>query len=71
MDTGKRKTSLVVWSRLMQPKEIGGLGFKDYMICANTLLRTWVAKALDDTNTEWATIFITLLRKFAWDNQRA
>lgn len=61
---GKPKTPLVVWSWLTQPKEDGGLGFKDYMTHADVLLSRWVVKALEDTNIEWAGIFFTLVKEF-------
>lgn len=50
---GRRKTPLVAWSRLTQPRESDGLGFKDYMMHAKALLYKWVAWALDK-DTEWA-----------------
>lgn len=49
--TGRRKIPLVAWSRLIQPKEHGSLGFKDYMAHADALLSRWVAKVLEDTST--------------------
>lgn len=52
---------LVASSKLTQPREIGGLGLKNYMTHVDMLLSRWVEKALNDTKFEWATIFITLL----------
>lgn len=45
---GTRKTPLISWSKLITPKEKGGLGLKNGAIHAQALLSKWVTRALDD-----------------------
>lgn len=69
-EIGKRKTPLVAWSWLTQPRECGGLGFKDYMTHSEALLSRWVTRVLEDSSTEWATIFIALSKAFTWEQRK-
>lgn len=69
--TGRRKTPLVAWTKLVQPREDGGLGFKDYIVHVDALLSRWVSKALEDLNMEWALVFFMLIKDFSWENRRA
>lgn len=47
------------------------MGFKDYMTHVEALLYRWVAKTLENANTKWAAIFITLTKEFTWEQRRA
>lgn len=51
---------LFAWSRLTQPKETRGLGFKDYMAHVDALLYKWIARALDDPTTEWVILYLSI-----------
>lgn len=70
-ETRRRKTPLVAWSRLIQPRECGGMGLKDYMAHANALLNRWVARALDDNTIEWTTLFFMLIKESSQEQRRA
>lgn len=69
-EVGQRKTPLVTWKCLMQPRENGGLGFKEGGTHAQALLSKWVTKGLDDPDTEWAQLFSELMGRFTWENRR-
>lgn len=61
---GQRKTPLVAWKKLTQPREHGELGFMDTKAYAQALLSKWVSKALIDPSTEWEKLFLTLSEDF-------
>lgn len=65
----RRKTPLVVWKRLTQPWDKGGLGFKDGGTHAQALLSKWVTKVLDDSEIEWAQLFMALTNSFSWEHK--
>lgn len=69
-EAGRRRTTLVAWSRLTQPKEDGGLGFKDGESHSQALLCKWITQALDDPSTEWAQVFYSLSNAITWDQRR-
>lgn len=68
----KRKTPLVTWTRLTQPREYGGLGFKEYVAHAwDALLSRWVAKSMEDTQSEWLVSFWGIMGDFTWEQRRS
>lgn len=69
-DTGHRKTPLVAWHRLTQPKDRGGSGFVDCKTHFQTLLSKWVSKALLEPTTKWAQLFIEIFVEFTWEQRR-
>lgn len=68
---GQRKTPLVAWHKLTQPREKGGLDFIDCKMHVQAVLNKWVSKALLDPTTEWASLLLELTSDFTWDQQRA
>lgn len=70
LETGKRKMPLVSWSCLTQPKDKGDLGFKNYIAYVNALLSKWIARALEDPTTKWATLYMSLAKELTWEQRR-
>lgn len=65
------KVPLIVWDRMTQPREKGGLGFKDCFTHSQALLSKWITKALDDPSTKWASLFLSLSTLMTWEYKRA
>lgn len=63
---GEKKISLIAWKLIIQPKNQGGLGFKDLTDHASTLLSKWMVRFLDDPTSEWALLFKANLRLLKW-----
>lgn len=63
---GGRKIALVAWAKLCQSKELGGLGFKDILDHATTLLSKWAARLLDRPDSEWAKMYKVNLELARW-----
>lgn len=70
MESGKCKTPLVAWSFLTQQREKGGLGFKEYTTHVDALLNRWVARGIEEPNSEWTVTFLTLIQEFSWEQRR-
>lgn len=70
-ETSKQKTPLVSWKQLTQPRENGGLGFKDYITHSKSLLSRWVARILEDDQSEWKISFMGLIKDFSWEQRHA
>lgn len=70
-DGSNRKVLLIAWDRLTQPRERGGLRFKDCFTHSQALLNKWVSKALDDPSSKWATLFLSLSAHMSWEHRRA
>lgn len=68
--TGKRKMPLVAWHRMMQARELGGLGLKYFLAHSQALLNKWVTKVIDSPLSKWASLFLELSRIFTWDQRR-
>lgn len=64
METGKWKTPLVAWNRLIQHREDASLGFKDYIAHVEALLCRWVARNMKDLHTEWVVSFMGRMKEF-------
>lgn len=64
LETSKWKTPLVAWKQLRQPKEDGGLRFKDYIAHAEALLCRWVAISMEDMHSEWVVSFLGIMKEF-------
>lgn len=41
------------------------------MVHSNALLSRWVARALENTNTKWAVLFLGLMKDFSWEHRIA
>lgn len=63
MDTRERKTLLVTWHKLTQPRDRGGLDFINFKTHAQALL----SKALVEPRTEWARLFLAPSSDFTWE----
>lgn len=61
-----RKIALVAWEKLFQPKDLGGLGFKDILDHASTLLSKWSTRLLDRLDSEWAKMYKVNLELARW-----
>lgn len=59
------------WAQAHPASDKGGLGFKHYLTHSHALLNKWVAKALNDPTSEWASLFMELFANFTWESTRA
>lgn len=70
-DGENRKVPLIAWDRITQPREKSILGFKVNFTHLQALQSKWIAKALDDPSTQWASLFFSLLALMTWEQRRA
>lgn len=56
----------MAWKQIIQPKDLGGLGFKDLSAQATTLLGKWTKRYLEDPNSEWALMYAENLKLIKW-----
>lgn len=61
---------LIAWQRMTQPREARGLGFKDCTTHSMALLTKWVTKAIDNPQSEWASLLLELSGHFTWEHKQ-